>query len=145
MARSIFDNMMDAERLLGLHQTKPSIVDNEGSKPLEVVQGEVCFKNVSFTYDGRKATLKGIDCTIKGGSIVGIVGETGSGKSSLLKLLPRLLKVSDGSIEIDHQDIQNVTLTRYVVGCQNRILGQYQTNLTILVFAKLSARFLKTI
>lgn len=119
MTGSIFENIKVAERLLKLLQTKPRIVDNEDSKPLEVVQGEVCFQDVSFTHDGRGATLSGINCTIKGGSIVAIVGKTGSGKTTLLQLLLRFLEVKNGSIMIDGQDIRMVTLQRYVVGCQN--------------------------
>lgn len=106
--------MMDAERLLELFQTKPSIVDDKDAKPLKFVKGEVSFKDVSFTYDGHKPNLKGVDFTVAGGSTIGIVGETGGGKSTILRLLDRFYDATDGSIEIDGQDIRKVTLKRYV-------------------------------
>jgi ABC-type multidrug transport system fused ATPase/permease subunit len=115
MAKSIFDNTLDAERLLELHQTKPNIVNNECSQLLQVTKGEVRFENVSFSYSNRKFALEGIDFTVKGGSIVAIVGATGSGKSTVLGLLERFHDVRAGRITIDGQDIQSVTMERYVV------------------------------
>jgi ATP-binding cassette, subfamily B, multidrug efflux pump len=106
---------MDAERLLELHQTKPSIVNSECSQDLQVTKGEVRFKNVSFSYNDRKFALKGIDFTIKGGSIVAIVGATGSGKSTVLGLLERFYDVTAGRITIDGQNIRDVTMERYVM------------------------------
>jgi len=58
--------------------------------------------------------LKGINLKIDGGSTVAIVGETGSGKSTTLKLLHRFYDVKSGSIEIDGQDIRHITIKRYV-------------------------------
>lgn len=105
---------MDAERLLELFRTKPSIVDDKDAKPLKFVKGEVSFNNVSFTYDGRKTSLKGVDFVVTGGSTIGIVGETGGGKSTILRLLDRFYDATDGSIEIDGQDIRKITLKRCV-------------------------------
>jgi ABC-type transport system involved in Fe-S cluster assembly fused permease/ATPase subunit len=118
MTKSIFDKTIDAERLLELHQTKPSIVNNECSQLLQVTKGEVRFENVSFSYNDRKFTLEGIDFTVKGGSIVAIVGETGGGKSTVLGLVERFHDVRTGRITIDDQDIRSVTQERYVVWCQ---------------------------
>jgi ABC-type multidrug transport system fused ATPase/permease subunit len=114
--------MMDAERLLELFQTKPSIIDDKDAKPLKFIKGEVIFKNVSFTYDGRRTSLKGVDFVIAGGSTVGIVGETGGGKSTILRLLDRFYDVTDGSIEIDGQDIRKITLKRYVFYTMSKLL-----------------------
>jgi ABC-type multidrug transport system fused ATPase/permease subunit len=83
-----------------------------------VTNGEVRFKNVSFSYNDWKFALKGIDFTVKGGSIVAIVSATGSGKSTVLGLLERFYDVTEGRITIDGQDIQSVTIERYVVWCQ---------------------------
>jgi ABC-type multidrug transport system fused ATPase/permease subunit len=113
--RLIFDNMIDAERLLKLHQTKLSIANNECSQPLQVTKGEIRFENVSFSYNDRNFALEGIDFTVKGGLIVAIVGATGSGKSTVLGLLERLYDVRVGRITIDGQDIRSVTMERYVV------------------------------
>lgn len=104
--------MMDAERMLDIFQTKPSIADKKDAKALTFVNGEIKFNNVDFAYDDRKEILKGINIKIAGGSTVAIVGETGSGKSTILKLLHRFYDVKSGSVEVDGQDIRNITLKR---------------------------------
>jgi ABC-type multidrug transport system fused ATPase/permease subunit len=109
--KSISESLMDAERLLDIFQTKPSVADKNDAKPLTFVKGDVEFNHVDFSYD-RKEVLKAINLKIAGGSTVGIVGETGSGKSTILKLLQRFYDVKGGSIEIDGQDIRDVTLRR---------------------------------
>lgn len=106
---------MDAERMLSIFQTKQSVDENKDAKALELVKGEVKFNNVNFAYDERKEVLKSINFQVVGGSTVAIVGETGSGKSTILRLLHRFYDVEDGSIEIDGQDIRSVTLKRYTL------------------------------
>jgi ABC-type multidrug transport system fused ATPase/permease subunit len=112
MYKSISESMMDAERLLELFQTKPSIVDRKDAQPLKLGKGEIKFESVVYHYDDNKETLKKLDFTIRGGSSVAIVGETGGGKSTILKLINRLYDVTSGRILIDGQDIREVTLTR---------------------------------
>ncbi|KAF2145158.1 uncharacterized protein K452DRAFT_295698 [Aplosporella prunicola CBS 121167] len=103
-------DLIDAERMLQLFQTNSSIVDKETAKPLEITKGRVDFHDVSFAYDPRKATLKDINFTAKPGQTVALVGETGSGKSTILKLLLRFYDATAGAIRIDGQDIRDVTL-----------------------------------
>jgi ABC-type transport system involved in Fe-S cluster assembly fused permease/ATPase subunit len=112
MYKDISESLMDAERLLELFQTKPSIVDSKDAKPLKLGKGEIVFNKVDFAYDSRKPTLKEVDFKVPGGTTVAIVGETGSGKSTILKLLDRFYDVTHGSIVIDDQDIRTVTLKR---------------------------------
>ena len=102
--------MLDAERLLELFQTKPSIVDKHGAKALEVKEGAIEFDNVRFSYDPRKPAISGISFKAPGGSTVALVGETGGGKTTCLKLLFRFFDVDSGSIKIDGQDIRDATL-----------------------------------
>lgn len=106
--------MMDAERLLGILKTKPSIVDKDDAKSLQLQTGEVKFNDVKFDY-GQKAALKGVTINVPGGKTVGIVGLSGSGKSTIMKLLTRFYDPKKGSIQIDGQEIRNVTLKRYVI------------------------------
>jgi ABC-type multidrug transport system fused ATPase/permease subunit len=106
---------MDAERMLEIFQTKPNVADDEDAKPLILTKGDIEFKDVRFAYDDRKETLKGINLKIGGGSTVAIVGETGSGKSTSLKLLHRFYDPKSGSIEIDGQDIRKITMKRYII------------------------------
>ena len=103
---------MDAEALLELLKTKPTIQDAKDAKPLVITKGDVTFKDVSYSYDVRKETLKNINFSVPGGTTVALVGETGGGKSTILKLLDRFYDVSTGSIEIDGQNLQNITMKR---------------------------------
>jgi ABC-type multidrug transport system fused ATPase/permease subunit len=103
---------MDAERLLELFQTKPTIIDSPNAKPLKLGKGEVKFDRVSFAYDERKPTLKDVTFTVPAGKTIAIVGETGGGKTTILKLIDRFYDVKGGSISIDGQDLRNATLDR---------------------------------
>ena len=105
---------MDAERLLELFQTKPTVFDRPNAKTLKFGKGEVKFNRVSFAYDERKPTLKDVTFTVPAGKTVAIVGETGGGKTTILKLIHRFYDVKGGSISIDGHDLRDVTLDRYV-------------------------------
>ena len=111
MFNSISSNMMDAERLLELMQTKPTIVDAPKAKNLDLKNGEIQFDQVGFAYDSRKSTLRDVSFTVPAGSTVALVGETGGGKSTILKLITRFYDVTEGSIEIDGQDIRQIKLS----------------------------------
>lgn len=102
--------LTDSERLLVLLQTKPSVTDKPTAYPLELKSGEVVFKDVDFAYDPRKQTLSKVSFIAKPGMTVALVGETGGGKSTLMKLLYRYYDINGGSIRIDGQDIRDVTL-----------------------------------
>lgn len=108
--KKISESLMDAEQLLELFRAKPTVVDREGAQELVFKKGEVVFDNVHFHYEARKETLRDINFSVPGGSTIALVGETGSGKSTILKLLDRFYDVTDGSIKIDGQDIRDVTV-----------------------------------
>jgi len=112
MYRSVSYSLMDAERLLELFHTKPTITDIPTAKPLKLGKGLVKFDRVSFAYDERKPTLKNVSFVVPPGKTVALVGETGGGKSTILKLIDRFYDVKSGSISIDGQDIREVTLDR---------------------------------
>jgi ABC-type transport system involved in Fe-S cluster assembly fused permease/ATPase subunit len=107
--RHISSSLIDAERLLQLLNTKPSVADQEGAKDLVVGAGNVEFKGVEFAYDERKPIIKGVDLQAEGGQTIAFVGETGGGKSTMLKLLFRFYDITAGSIMIDGQDLRSVT------------------------------------
>lgn len=109
--QTISSTLVNAERLLQLLYTEPSVTDAESSKELVVNAGEVRFKDVSFAYDTRKPLIKKLDLIAEAGKTVAIVGETGGGKSTILNLLLRLYDVCEGSITIDGQDVRNVELS----------------------------------
>lgn len=102
--------MASTQRVLNLLETPIAI--RTGDRPLDPsrVKGEVAFRDVSFAYAGRSAVLKHINLTIPAGQTVAIVGSTGSGKSTLVKLLLRFYEVQQGCVCIDGIDIREYRL-----------------------------------
>ncbi|KAH7109254.1 hypothetical protein B0J11DRAFT_237014 [Dendryphion nanum] len=107
--RTISNSLIDAERLLQLLNTKPTVTDVENATDLVVKTGKVEYKGVGFAYDKRKQIVQDVSFTAEGGQTIAFVGETGGGKSTLVKLLARAYDVTNGSITIDGQDIRSVT------------------------------------
>ena len=87
----------------------PEITDRMGAPALEVTKGAVAFHHVDFRYEARRSILKDIDFDIQPGNTVAIVGSSGAGKSTIARLLFRFYDADVGAIEIDGQDIRNVT------------------------------------
>ncbi|KAH6853377.1 hypothetical protein B0I37DRAFT_5154 [Chaetomium sp. MPI-CAGE-AT-0009] len=110
LGKSISRDLLHAEQLLEIMQTKPSVLSEEGAPPLHFTGGEVRFGGVCFSYDNKKEILKDINFTATPGMTVAFVGATGAGKSTILKLLDRFYDVTKGSIAIDGQDIRKVDL-----------------------------------
>ncbi len=102
--------MSGFDRFLEILDTKPEIVDKEGAEELKDVQGEICFNNVSFSYDDSAVVLKNINLKIEKGNTVAIVGPSGAGKTTFCNLIPRFYEVDEGSITIDGKDIRDITL-----------------------------------
>ena len=75
-------------------------------------RGELCFRDVSFQYpDARADVISGVNFTTHAGQMLGIIGSTGSGKSTLVQLIPRLYDVTGGSISLDGVDVRDMTLS----------------------------------
>lgn len=97
------------DRLGSVLDIVPSIRDREDVAEVSEVAGRVEFKDLTFTYPGSYLpSLKGIDLAVEAGSTVGIVGPVGSGKTTLVSLIPRLLEVDDGAILIDGVDLNRM-------------------------------------
>ncbi|MBO1256193.1 ABC transporter ATP-binding protein/permease [Alteromonas sp. 5E99-2] len=107
--REIKGSLANIENLFSLLQRPLAIKDNPNAPDICVSSGKVNFNNVSFQYNEERKILKHISFTVNAGEKVAIVGESGSGKSSLMKCLFRFYDIQTGSIEIDHQDISQVT------------------------------------
>lgn len=89
---------------------QPSISDAPGAKELVVANGDIQYKDVSFRYNDKDGEVVGnITMNIKGGSKIGIAGESGAGKTTIVSLLPRFYEITGGVITIDGQDITQVT------------------------------------
>ncbi|MBI5448277.1 MAG: ABC transporter ATP-binding protein [Gammaproteobacteria bacterium] len=87
----------------------PEIQDNAEAKPLQCTKGEIIFRDVKFHYRGAEPLFQNKSVTIPGGQKVGLVGYSGSGKSTFVNLILRFYDVTGGSILIDEQDIRDVT------------------------------------
>lgn len=107
--REIKQALIDMERMFALLATEREVADAADARPLQVGAGTLCFENVTFGYDPRRAILKGISFTVPAGQTVAVVGASGAGKSTLSRLLFRFYDVSHGRITIDDQDIRTVT------------------------------------
>ncbi|CCG83794.1 protein of unknown function [Taphrina deformans PYCC 5710] len=108
--RSLQSNLVNAERMLELFTQNASIKDAEDAKELLLSAGEVKFDHVHFAYDQRKPALKGLNFIAKPGQTVALVGESGAGKTTILRTLFRFYDVNQGSIQIDGQDIRDVKI-----------------------------------
>ena len=92
-----------------LHRRAAADAGPRSARALQVSKGEIAFENVSFGYGGRRAVLRNLDLTIRGGERIGLIGHSGAGKSTLVNLLLHFYDVSSGVIRIDGQDIAGVT------------------------------------
>ena len=100
------------ERLSRIMDTKPDIADsNATTHSIKEIQGAIEFRNVSFIHKSSPSpTLRNIDLKIPAGTTLAIVGYTGSGKTTLINLIPRLYDVTDGEILIDGHNIKTIPL-----------------------------------
>lgn len=102
--------IVSARRLYEVLSAKPTVPEKPGARPLPPGPGSVRFENVTFGYDPSKPVLKDITLEIPGGSVVAIVGPTGSGKSTLVSLLARFYDPQKGRVLIDGMDVRDATL-----------------------------------
>ncbi len=109
--REIRQSLVDMAQMFGLLEQKAEISDRPGAKPLQVKGGQLVFRNVSFSYETERGILHGLDLVVEPGQTVAVVGPSGSGKSTIGRLLFRFYDVSGGAIEIDGQDLRDVTQT----------------------------------
>lgn len=100
-----------AQRIFEIIDAKPEVEEAPDAIDLEIKEGKVEYRDVWFSYDGKRWVLKGLNLDIKPGEIVAITGPPGSGKSSLAMLLLRLYDPQKGSILIDGVDIRKVKIS----------------------------------
>ncbi|KAL0088954.1 hypothetical protein J3Q64DRAFT_1732499 [Phycomyces blakesleeanus] len=106
--RMIQSNFVDMEKMLALFEVEQSVKDAPDAKELVIKEGHVVFENVTFCYDNRQTALNGISFSIPKGATVALVGPSGGGKSTILRLLFRFYDPASGRICIDGQDIRSV-------------------------------------
>jgi len=104
--------MSAGRRILPIIDAKVRISKNESERKLLLNNGSIKFKNVSFNYlsNAENKVLKNINIEINGGKMTALVGHSGSGKSTMLNLIPRIYDPISGSILVDEEDIKNINL-----------------------------------
>ena len=106
------------KRISELLDAKQDVKDREGVARLENIRGEIEFRNLSFCYpDGEFDALRDVSFTIHAGENIGLVGRTGSGKTTLVDLILRMYNVPDGTLFIDGHDVNTVSIHDIRGGC----------------------------
>jgi subfamily B ATP-binding cassette protein MsbA len=106
----IQEGISAAKRIYEIIDQKNEIYHDENAPSLELKNASIEFKNISFTYPDGTHALKNLSAKIEGGTKVGLVGVSGSGKTTFLNLIPRFFHLKNGSILIDNQNINDINL-----------------------------------
>lgn len=107
---SIFQSTAAAsERVFGFIEAEEEVKEGEEVLDLRTVEGRVCFNNVSFGYNDNEVIIHNFSQCIEAGHKIAIVGPTGAGKTTIVKLLMRFYELQEGNITIDHKDISKVS------------------------------------
>ncbi len=100
-----------AERVFEILDAQSEVVEKPGAIVLPTIEGRVAFENVSFRYfGGGELVLKDVSFTAEPGQTVALLGATGSGKSTIINLIPRFYDVTEGRVTVDDHDVSDVTL-----------------------------------
>jgi ATP-binding cassette, subfamily B, bacterial MsbA len=106
----IQEGIAAAKRIYEIIDQKNEIYHDENAPSLQLNNASIEFKNISFTYPDGTHALKNLSAKIEGGTKVGLVGISGSGKTTFLNLIPRFFHLKNGSILIDNQNINDINL-----------------------------------
>ena len=99
---------VDMENMFDILEESPDVTDSPDSTNLEVQSGKIEFQNVNFHYIPERPLLKSLSFTVFPGQTLALVGHSGAGKSTIVRLLLRFYNISSGKILIDGQDIRTV-------------------------------------
>jgi len=113
MARTMNRATSSAHRVFEILDTQPEVVDVAEPLRLEPVVGRVTFENVTFGYDGVRQVLRGVSFDVQPGEMIGLVGPSGGGKTTVTNLIARFYDTTGGVIEIDGVDIRQLDTGHY--------------------------------
>ena len=100
--------MTAAERVFEVLDSEPEVKDAQNSIAIETLRGDVEFRGVSFGYERHRPVLHGVDLKVKAGEMIGLVGHSGAGKSTIINLLLRFYDVTEGALLVDGMDIRDI-------------------------------------
>jgi ATP-binding cassette subfamily B multidrug efflux pump len=110
IATMIGESRASAERVFEILDARSEVENTAGAQPLRQIEGAVSFENVTFSYIGSGTVLRDVTFDVAPGQVVALLGPTGSGKSTIINLIPRFYDVTEGTIKIDGVDIRTVTI-----------------------------------
>src|SRR6185503_14862757 len=113
MARTMNRATSSAHRVFEVLDSEPEVRDAEKPIRLEPVRGAVSFENVTFAYDGVRQVLRGISFTVEPGELIGLVGPSGGGKSTIVNLIARFYDATGGVVRIDGVDVRQLDTGDY--------------------------------
>jgi ATP-binding cassette, subfamily B, bacterial len=113
MARTMNRATSSAHRVFEVLDSEPEVRDAQEPVKLEPVSGAVSFENVTFAYDGVRQVLRGISFEVKPGELIGLVGPSGGGKSTVVNLLARFYDVTGGVVKVDGVDVRQLDTGHY--------------------------------
>jgi ATP-binding cassette subfamily B protein len=113
MARTVQRATTSAHRVFEVLDTEPDIVDRPEPIRLEPVEGRVRFADVSFGYDGVRQVLRGVSFEVEPGEMIGLVGPSGGGKTTVTNLIARFYDVTAGRVLVDGVDVRHVDTGHY--------------------------------
>jgi len=113
MARTMNRATSSAHRVFEVLDSEPEVRDSQKPVRLEPVRGAVSFENVTFAYDGVRQVLRGISFQVQPGELIGLVGPSGGGKSTVVNLLARFYDVTGGAVRVDGVDVRKLDSGHY--------------------------------
>ena len=113
MARTMNRATTSAHRVFEVLDTEPDVRDAPDPVRLEPVRGQVSFENVTFGYDGVRQVIRGVSFDVQPGELIGLVGPSGGGKSTIVSLIARFYDVTGGAIRIDGVDVRRLEIGHF--------------------------------
>jgi ATP-binding cassette subfamily B protein len=113
IARTMNRATSSAHRVFEVLDTQPEVVEPREPVKLEPVRGRVTFENVTFGYDGVRQVLRGVSFDVDAGELIGLVGPSGGGKSTIVSLIARFYDVTGGAVRVDGVDVRRLDSGHY--------------------------------